>query len=241
MSNKVYSWEDINLNQFLDIQSILQMTWHNDDRDISKLIDLASIITNEDPEKFENLKISEWQDISNNILGFLTTEINKDYSTDNKFWQDSYYILNGTKYLITSQITDMNTAQYIDYTNQLSINSQDYGSVLACILIPEDKEYGKGYSIEQVKEDITKYLPITKILGLSFFFIYNLNIYIKVSLHYLIQTQKKQLKSLKKPKNQTEIELKQKLEESVILLGTTLSTVSSRLKELTSSKYMSFL
>lgn len=230
MPGKVYSWSDVSINQASDIQDICAMKWYGDDRDISKLIELASIITKRPIEEFEAMKISEWSETSGDILDFMATEIPKDMATDRGIWQHPYYELNGTKYMVTTGRDAMTTAQYIDYTTYMSTYPEDIVALMSTILIPEGKDYGKGYDMERAKADIGDYLPITRALGLCFFFTISLRSYVEVTLHYSLKAVKREIRKMKRMKLPT-VEMEEKraaIEEQMQKFGRILQTVSFR-------------
>ncbi len=224
---RVYSWEDISIEQALDIESIRQMKWFGDYRDINRLIDIACTVTGESFEYFDNMSVEEWGQVQDNVIGFVFTPFTIDSRNDGKFWQTPSYILNGTKYLVTPFTESSNdtikqskkkTARFIDYTTLIKVDSKNYPAILSTILIPVGKEYG-DYDLEAVKSDIANYMSISQALGLYSFFIKTSAISKKLTLLYSVILAKTRLKRLiRKGKNQDET-MKKKLEETLEKYG----------------------
>lgn len=230
MKQKKYSWSDISINAASDIQDVCAMKWHNDERDLSKLVELASIITRRPIEDFEKMKLTEWSVVKDDILSFLSTDIPKDVCTDRGIWQEPYYNLNGTRYMVTTSRNKMTAAQYIDYTTYMAESKDDLVSLMSTILIPEGRDYGKGYDMERVKKDIGDHLPITRALGLGFFFTISSRSYAEAILHYLLKTARRELRKIKMMRGLTDemIEQRNNLEVKIAEFGRILQTVSLR-------------
>ena len=85
------------------------------------------------------------------------------------------YILNGCIYTLQKAINHVSTAQYMDFHNYLKDGEADekYADFISVFLIPEGMKYNDGYDIEDVKDDINRYMSITDALGIfSYFFHY---------------------------------------------------------------------
>lgn len=77
------------------------------------------------------------------------------------------YNLGGKIYEFDGNPFKISTAQFIDLQE---IGKDDLVSALSIFLIPEGKTYNKGYDIQDVKDDIVKYLSAEEGLGMANFF-----------------------------------------------------------------------
>lgn len=119
--------------------------------------------------------------------------------------------INGNKYYICKNLKQVTTAQYIDYQSYLKEGERHFEYLLSCFIIPEGKEYGKDYDIDDVIKDILE-LDVVKVEKISFFFLNLFLASIEVSVNYWESTLKKMLK---KEKNE---EMKMKIQESLNLI-----------------------
>lgn len=112
------------------------------------------------------------------------------------------YNLNGVKYIPTLNPAELTTAQYIDFQVRATQDAEDLAGLLSVLLIPEGHKYNEGYSADQVREDINKFLPIEDAMGLSSFFFYLW----KKSIRRLLRESKRTLRQLKRKRKPTEAE-----------------------------------
>lgn len=114
------------------------------------------------------------------------------------------YNLNGHKYNTTLDPAKLTTAQYIDFQVRAADAPEDLAGLLSVLLIPEGHSYNDGYSQDEVRETIYKYMGIEDAMGLSAFFF----TLWKKSICKLLRQNKKLLRLLRKKKNPTEGEIK---------------------------------
>lgn len=176
------TWKDITLEQFIQIQDILQ----NED---NACVLIASLLTN---KNINEVSISE---VKKKIdqLSFLRTAIPKEKVKNN-------YTINGVEYILTSDINKISTAQYLDYITYSKENKvENTAKRLACFLIPKGKIYNTDYDKDKVINDIDKYLDIVTVNAIVFFLMKQSQKYILHTIGYLM----KQAKKLKKKKEVT--------------------------------------
>lgn len=104
------------------------------------------------------------------------------------------YTLDGKKYVPTLNPEGLTTAQYIDFQVKAADSPNDLAGLLSVILIPEGHKYNEGYSSDDVRQAIYKFLPIEDALGLSAFFF----ALWKLSIHRLLKTSRRELRKLKR-------------------------------------------
>lgn len=112
------------------------------------------------------------------------------------------YTLNGKKYIPTLNPAELTTAQYIDFQVRAVDAPDDLAGLLSVLLIPEGFKYNDGYSSDDVREAIYKYMPIEDAMGLSAFFF----ALWKMSIRRLLRENRKSCRLLKRKKNRTEAE-----------------------------------
>ena len=77
------------------------------------------------------------------------------------------YALGNRVYIFDASPAKVSTAQFIDFQ---SIEKNDIVSALAIFLVPEGHKYNDGYEVEDVKDDIRKYLSAEEGLSMANFF-----------------------------------------------------------------------
>lgn len=81
------------------------------------------------------------------------------------------YVLGGRVYVPTLNLPSMTTAQYIDYNELCKMEGDNIVELLACLLVPQGKQYGDGYDVLDVRRDIADYLSYTDASELCAFFL----------------------------------------------------------------------
>lgn len=122
------------------------------------------------------------------------------------------YIINGKKYNVFRNIGKMNMSQYIDFQTLYEHRDEKFAEMLAVFLIPEGKEYGIGYDIAEVVNEINNHFLIVDGRSIMFFFALSYQALAKTTLTYSI---KKMKKKMKMEKNK---EKKQELQKMITLL-----------------------
>lgn len=168
------TWYDITLGQF---QELCQLG------DTPDFADLLRIIYNVDLRTIPISTIAKYN------VEFLRKPTPRTSIKD-------HYLLNGTKYKASFDLTNLTTAQFFDFRNYAQKN--DSVGVLSCCVIPEGHEYNDGYDIENVKKDLLD-LPITDAQTISFFFINQTIVLLKATESYLNNQLKKNPEMKKNP------------------------------------------
>lgn len=144
------TWNNITLKQFTEIQSILNDTEYNDEE---KVLNLCLTVFGDFPLMQLNEKAEE-------LKALLGTEIQTVHDV-----QPTIKIGN-TTYCITKDVTNITTAQFIDF--QEALKAQDLKQIVVVWFVPKGKKYNEGYNIKDVEKDIET-LPITLIQSIAFF------------------------------------------------------------------------
>lgn len=156
------------------------MTWN--DITISKFNQLTEIFT--DPDFDETDRALYEMQILFDVDPFKLSLSQMTYfSKEMKFLGDKIptmkvrdtYKLGGRTYKLKKRLEDYNVAMWIDYTNlvkQGGSGSDNYPNLLSVFLQPSNaKEYNEGYNIEDVRNDIDKYMSIPDAVAIAAFFL----------------------------------------------------------------------
>ena len=105
------------------------------------------------------------------------------------------YKLGSNVYTLKKELKDVTVAQWIDWQNFLKDGSDtdNYANLLSVFFFPKgEDEYGDGYDIEQVRQDINNHLSIAEAMSISSFFL----LWRKISLRlFLLYTRRETLKA----------------------------------------------
>lgn len=195
MELKYKNWNDININIFQKLQSLLNNTVRTDDELIDTINDnitLLSILCDVDEDEIANLSQSEFSNLIKQT-SFLQTMPKAKIKNS--------YIINGKKYNVYYSIQDMSMSQYIDFQTFCKEKDKYIKEILGCFLIPVGCKYGDGYKISDVVEDIGNHLSIVDAHSIMFFFTLLYRTLTKTTLGYL----EKKMKKMKKKMTQEQI------------------------------------
>ena len=148
------TWKDITLRQFNKIQDLLQEI---DEYTTLNIIDVLYDVDS------ANMPAMEVMNKYAHSLDFLMTTI----PTNEKLKET--YTINQREYNSNINLTQMTTAQFVDYQNYTKENPVDISKCLSVFVIPKGHTYNDGYDLKQVQEDI-KDLDMVTINTLAFFF-----------------------------------------------------------------------
>ena len=169
------TWKDITLRQFNKIQDLLQEI---DEYTTLNIIDVLYGVDSADMPAMEVMNKYA------HSLDFLTTTI-----PTNEKLKDTYTI-NQREYNSNINLTQMTTAQFVDYQNYSKENPVDISKCLSVFVIPKGHTYNDGYDLKQVQEDI-KDLDMVTINTLAFFFKKLYLLLLEITLLCLTQDTKK--------------------------------------------------
>jgi len=164
-------WKEITLKQYELIQDLLV---EPDDYTTFNILDLVYDINSSE------MTINEVKKYS---IEFLTTSI-PNVKLEKK------YILNGTEYNSNFDLTQVTTAQFVDYQNYLKLEGNKINKLLSVFFIPTGHKYNDGYDMKKVQEDMYQ-LDICTVQSAAFFFARQLTAFAHLFQHYLIQSIKK--------------------------------------------------
>lgn len=169
------TWKDITLRQFNKIQDLLQ------EIDEYTTLNIIDVIYDVDSA---NLPAMEVMNKYAHSLDFLMTTI----PTNEKLKE--IYTINQREYNSNINLTQMTTAQFVDYQNYSKENPVDISKCLSVFIIPKGHTYNDGYDLKQVQDDI-KDLDMVTINTLAFFFKKLYILLLEITLLCLTQDTKK--------------------------------------------------
>ena len=176
------NWNDISIKQYNDIKNLyLDPDLSDEDR----LILQINILYNVDALKLKTSELHKYV----NEMKFLGSKIPK-------MKLKKEYQLGNNTYTLKKELKDVTVAQWIDWQNFLKDGGGDtdnYANLLSVFFFPKgETEYGDGYDIEQVRQDINNHLSIAEAMSISSFFL----TYRKISLLlFLLYTRRETLKA----------------------------------------------
>lgn len=183
-------WDELTLNEVLQIQQIISA----DINDTYKASNILAVLAGVEVDVIEDLPIRQFSQLVSNI-GF----INQDPPKRNH--QDTYDI-NGHRYRLSANITDITTAQYIDYQSYMKEENPDLCKITSVFLIPDGHKYNDGYDIEEVWKDIGDMLYVD-VMALAFFLRKQFALYTMITTDSLSEEMKRKKMSKKRIKETT--------------------------------------
>ena len=183
------NWTDVSLKKYIELKDLyLDPELSDEDR----LIYQIKILFDVDPLKLKPTELHKYI----NEMKFLGEKVPK-------MKIKSTYVLGGNTYTLKKDLKDFNVSMWIDWTNFLKEGSDidNYAKLLSVFFFPEGKDvkdYGEGYYLDQVRNDINNYLSIPEANSIASFFL----TYQKAS--FLLSLLSTKRKILKAPLEKTE-------------------------------------
>ena len=205
-------WKDIDLKTYNELFKITSNALMSDNE---KDLRVSAIINGLTYEQILNQPIDKTREMSQSIL-FL-------FEKPKPRKAQRHYTLNGRKYNLLRDMTEMTTAQYIDYTTVITERFEEHIiDLLSIMLVPDNHQYNDGYDMEQVREDVST-INVEEALGICDFFITKYRRLIRHTLLYSnIMTRFQMLKMSKEERKQLEPllkEMNQKVKELHSMCG----------------------
>lgn len=181
------TWEELTFNEVLQIQQIISA----DINDTYKASNILAVLAGVEVDVIEDLPIHKFSSLLPNIE-FLHNDPPKCNHQDT-------YDINGHKYCLSANITDITTAQYIDYQSYMKEENPDLCKITSVFLIPDGHKYNDGYDIEQVWKDVGDMLYID-VMALAFFLRKQYALYTMITTDFLSEAMKRKKVSKKEIK-----------------------------------------
>ena len=176
------NWNDISIKQYNDIKNLYLDTELSDE---DRLILQINILFGVDALKLKTNELHKYV----NEMKFLGSKIPK-------MKLKKEYQLGNNTYILKKDLRNLTVAQWLDFQNFLKDGGGDtdnYANLLSVFFFPKgETEYGDGYDIEEVRQDINNHLSIAEAMSISSFFL----TYRKMlSILFLLYTRKQILKT----------------------------------------------
>ena len=177
------NWFNISLKKYIELKDLyLDPEITDEDR----LLYQIKILFDIDPLKLKTSELHKYI----NEMRFLGEKVPK-------VKLKSTYKLGQNTYVLKKDLKDFNVSMWIDFQNFLKEGSDidNYAKLLSVFFFPlgkDVKDYGEGYDIEQVRQDINNHLSIADASSLAAFF---LTYHKALLIASLLYTRKKVLKT----------------------------------------------
>lgn len=185
------NWSEVTLKERLELEKI----YSNEELEPEiKTLKAIALLSHEDESTINSISFQDFATLASN-LEFLKSS--PEFKVPKKITVD------GVVYNVISDLTNITTAQYFDFTTLMKQYSESNDEdtlykMVALFLIPESKKYLDGYDIEDVAS-IVPNISYGAVQGLISFFIRCRQKFIEITLNYLLnQIPKKQRMELKK-------------------------------------------
>ena len=177
------NWTELPLKKYVEITNIYTDTELSDE---DRLLYVIQVIFDVNPLK---LTMPELQKYIKEIE-FLKQPIPKVRIKNT-------YTLGNTKYILQKDLKDISVAQWVDFQSYMKDGSgvENWHHILSVLFFPEGcEEYGEGFDLIKVKEDISNYLSVADAMAISTFV---LTLEKELSLRFLLSTRRRMLKGMK--------------------------------------------
>ena len=203
MKSKITTWEDITLDQYLQIYQLVDV----EGMDEMVYAELLKVVCG---EEVEDLTLPEYKKMFVH-LNFLQLPIPEIKAKKE-------YILKGNKYKCDLDMAKITGSQYLDYSNYLKEKKgvENFSKLISVFLIPKGHKYNDGYDIDELIELIESDMKMIDVNAISFFLQRQYITSIGIITVYSIQTMKKMMK--KEQNLQKKEEIKLKIQEAEALL-----------------------
>lgn len=156
------SWGGVSLNQWRDL---LEVASDRGLSDIELNIEILSVLTGIPSDEILGYGLSDVSEMLRQIT-FIGTPPEPEKKIKNS------YLIGGVKYNVFKKMTEITTAQYIDFQSYSKDMDKNVAEILACFLIPEGHKYNEGYDIDETIKAIkgNDGINVREALGLMSFF-----------------------------------------------------------------------
>lgn len=195
MKIKINSWNEMTLRDYQELVKVQNKEWAEDVE-----IGTVALLCGVEEEDILRLPIPEYQALKRDTRWITQfPEVNPKAPKEIQ--------LNGKKYKVVRNTQDLSVAQYVDFSAYSK--QEDFVEylphILSCFFVPEGKEYGDGYDVAEVIEDI-KTLPIPIALDMTSFFFLSFLASTRAILTYSVKKLKKMLKREKDKEKREQIQ-----------------------------------
>ena len=156
-NNMKNNWNEITVGEFIQLEQLLK----SDIPESYRTVNVVALLDNKTIDEIESLPAAEFVKLARQLEFIQSQPKAKDVKKS--------YLINNRHYTLKADLTQITTAQYIDYQNYMKEETKDITKLLSVWLIPRGNEYNDGYDIQEVMKDIDNML-LEDAMGISFFF-----------------------------------------------------------------------
>lgn len=151
------NWKEITVNEFIQLEQLLKA----DIPESYRTAHVVALLSNKTLDEVEDLPLQTFMSLSKNISFIQEQPKYNDVEKE--------YTINNHVYELHADVTQISTAQYIDYQNYSKEEEKDITKLLSCWLIPKGHKYNDGYDMKEVIDDAGDML-LQDAMGICFFF-----------------------------------------------------------------------
>lgn len=217
---KKTSWRDVTINEYFDLVERLS---DESLKEYEKIVIKIAFINNLDEESVWAMNINEFRKLQ--VESIWLDEFN--IKTDIKF---KNITIGNNKYFIDTNLQNFSVSQYIDFQSFYPKYKKDkkvLGNILACFIIPVNKQYADGYDIQDLVRQINESIDIMTAQEILFFFLKQYLISMRATANYFNWQMKKIMKKMKDKQKAAELMSQWEDTKKNILAGLHLSTMSA--------------
>lgn len=170
---KKFSWEDISIAEYYKLLKINDLAI--EDREPK----LVALLCDVDEDDINKMDFSDFNELRSKI----NTKWLKNLDVDEK--KIKSIKLKNVKLVGVYSLYNFSVAQFFDMSNYSENKDTTIEQMISCLFIPEGKEYGECYDIEELQKSIRDELDIYTGLGIVNFFIGSMTKSLKNILDYL--------------------------------------------------------
>lgn len=171
----INSYDKLPLGMYLEIYDLCEDTnMEEDDRQM----EIISILSGKSVDDLLRMPIPEFKRLS------AQTKFLEEEFPHGKGKIPKVFHFDGMTLEVTTNITKMTTAQYVDFQTFSEMGRSKLVELLSCFFIPKGMEYNEGYDVLEVQDVLRKNLSVTEALTLSAFFLNRCRDLIQITLIY---------------------------------------------------------
>lgn len=155
----ITNWKELTIRHLIQIQEIGELQLASDDE---KNLMVAALLADIPYEQMLQMPLDDVRTYMDNAA-FLLEEPKHEKTR-------KHYYVNGHKYKLFKNATEMTVAQYLDFQSVWKDGfDKRPAEMLSIFLVPDGHEYNDGYDKDEVMEDMYD-LPVVEGLGICDFF-----------------------------------------------------------------------
>ncbi len=201
------AWDEVSISLYKKIKSICE---REDLEPLDKNIKLIALLSDTPEDEVWDLKMEATTPLFQDISWLWEFDFSKK-------WKGKKLKLHDRVYKVCVDLQNFTMAQYVDFQTlfpKMKESDENYSAILSTILIPDGKDYNRGYDILEEREFLEENLPITTANTIFYFFLTSLRDSLRaISVVYsvMMKLQKMRTRSREKKEKITQLEEKVKI------------------------------